>query len=294
MFERLSYFGKRSLKNIAAHKLMSTVSVSIVAASLVLLGIFIIIGTNVTVVLDKLGDCREINVYISKDAAGRPIADIESELKLLDGISSVKFYSREDRLAKVTKEVYGEGGYSFGVGENPLRDSYIITVSDAAEVDNIAKAAQEISGVEETVHSSDVINGIDAFARGVRAIVIWLAAVLLLIAVFITANTAKIGMSAYGDEIKIMRMVGATDGFITAPFVIQAIFLGIIGAALASIICLLGYALTADRAVAMMPGYLAAFVSVGKVAEAIMPTFFIVGIVIGVLGSIAAVKRYLK
>ena len=109
----LFYFLKNGMKNIISHKLMALASVCIMAASLMLLGLFVAGGLNVSSIMDKIGDSYEINVYLTNDASGRSISDIEDELNDISGVSKVKFYSREDRLEKVTEEVYGEEGYIF-------------------------------------------------------------------------------------------------------------------------------------------------------------------------------------
>ena len=291
--ERFFYFLRRGIKSAASHKLMSAASVGIVAASLVLLGMFVTVGVNLSSILEKLGDSREINVYLARNAAGRSISDIESELKLIDGVHSVKFFSREDRLEKVAREVYGEDGYSFGNGENPLRDSYILTIFDVSAAQRICDAAENVEGVEETVKSSDILGGIDAVVSGARNIGIWLMLIMLLISVFIIANAVRLGIASHGDEIGIMRTIGATDGFIVAPFLFQATFLGMVGAAAAGIICVGGYCLTANRFAVSLPQGIISLVGAGRVAAIVLPLLFGVGIVIGALGSLTAVRKYL-
>lgn len=294
MFERTIYFIKQGIKNIIGHKVMSIASICIVTASLSLLGILVSAGLNISEFMSSIGDSREINVYISNDAGGRSIEEIESELSSIDGVKEVRFFSREDRLSKVTEEVYGDDGYVFEEGENPLRDSYILTVSDLTVSDSVEVKAEAVEGVEETIRNSDIIGGIDMLTKGVRTIGIWIILILFLIAVFIISNTIKLGMTSYGSEIHIMKIVGATNRFIVTPFVIEAFLLGFIGAAVASLITVSGYAFLVNRASLMISADIISFVSISKTAFAIVPAFFITGGGMGIVGSLFAVTRYLK
>ncbi len=294
MLTNLKYFIKQGGKNIVSHKMMSFASVCIMAASFMLLGLFAAVGLNVNAFMDKLGDSCEINVYIKADAAGRSISDIEGDLKNIDGVSEVRFYSREDRLNKVTEEVYGKDGYAFSNDTNPLRDSYILIISDLSESEKISKEASEIAGVEEVIQNQDIISSIDVMTKAIKNIGIWIMLIFLLLAVFITSNTIKLGMVSHGEEIKIMKIVGATDGFIRAPFVIQGMLLGILGAIPASIAVSACYGVVINKVSAMVPSNIISFVSLGDTAMIVIPMFFAVGIIVGIIGSYTAAGRYFK
>ena len=105
---------------------MTVASICIAAAVLTLIGLFSALGINAAALTQRLGSNAEINIYIKSDLGDRDITDIETDLKHIDGVANVRFYSREDRMEKVSREVYGDDGYVFEQGENPLRDSYII------------------------------------------------------------------------------------------------------------------------------------------------------------------------
>lgn len=294
MFNKASYFIKQGMRNISGHRMMSLASICIVTASLMLLGIFTAQGINITKAMGHLEESREINVYLSKGAGGRPIEDIESELKVIDGIERVRFHSREDRLQSVIDEVYGEDGYIFSGDENPLRDSYIITISNSESADDICSKVMEVQGVEEIVRSSDVISGIDALTTGMKNIYIWITVLFLLIAIFIISNTIKLGISARRDEIEVMKTIGATNGFILMPFVFEAFFLGLIGAVIAGTFVVCGYSIIIGRAGAMISADIISFAAVSELTAVIVPLFLLMGVIIGVVGSMLAARKYLK
>ncbi len=288
------YFLKNGMKNIIGHKLMALASVCIMAASLMLLGLFTATGLNVNSLMGKIGDSYEINVYLKSDASGRSISDIEGELSDIRGVSDVRFYSREDRLEKVTEEVYGEEEYVFSSENNPLRDSYIITVSDLSQSDRITAIAQEVEGVEEVIQNQDIIGGIDTITKSVKNIGLWIMLVFLLLSVFIISNTIKLGVASQGAEIGIMKIVGATNGFIRGPFVMQGLLLGVFGATPASIILVLGYSAVFNKISAVVSPEIMTLVGVYDVAKLVIPLFFGLSIIVGIIGSYTAASKYFK
>ena len=294
MQKNFLYFLKQGCKNIISHKMMSFASVCIMTASLMLLGLFMAVGININTFMDKLGDSCEINVYIKSDAAGRSISDIEEDLKNIKGVSNVKFYSREDRLNKVTEEVYGKDGYAFSDENNPLRDSYILIISDLSQSERISAEAAEIVGVEEVIQNQDIIGGVEMMTKAVKNIGMWIMLIFYLLAIFIISNTIKLGMASHGEEIRIMKIVGATDGFIRAPFVIQGMLLGILGAIPASIAVSTGYGIVVHKVSAAVTSDIISFLSLADVAKIAVPTFFVVGILVGIIGSYTAAGRYFK
>lgn len=273
---------------------MTVASICIAAAVLTLVGLFATVGINVDEFTQRLGNVAEINVYIKTELDDRNITDIETDLKHIDGVESVRFYSREDRMEKVSREVYGGEENVFERGENPLRDSYIITVSDLSKADDVAKAAKATDGIDEVVKNSDTINGIQALISATKKAGLWLMFILIFLAVFIISSSIRLKLSSNADEIRIMQIVGATNSFIGIPYVIQGMIIGLIGALVAVIITLIGYAILTSRLELIVPQGLIRFVSVSGIAAAVIPIFILSGIIIGAFGSGLALRRYFK
>lgn len=294
MGSRAGYILREGLKSVFSSKIMSAASICIIAATLTLTGLLIAMGINVNAFMDRLGNSAEINVYLKSDAGGRTINDIESDLKRINGVKSVRFFSREDRMNKVSEEVYGEDGYVFGSGENPLRDSYIITVSDLTQSGEIARTAAEVGGVDEVIRNDDIIGGIDMLTSSVKSAGLWIMLILLLLSVFVVYMTVRQATAAHGDEIRIMSIVGATRGFIRGPYVVQGMLLGLVGAAISCAAIILGYGLLAAELADVLPRNIISFVTVGRIAALIVPLFAVSGTVIGAFGGFIAAERYLK
>ena len=291
---KFAYFFGQGIKYMTTHKFMSFASVCIVTASLVLFGLFAIIGINVNSVIDQLGSSYEINVYLSNNNDRPQPQIIQSNLEDIDGVTKAKYFSREDRLKKVTEEVYGEDAYAFEEGENPLRDSFVVTISDLSLVNKITDNISMVDGIDEIIQSSDIVSSIEKISNAVKHAGIILFIIFILMSMFIISNTINLGMVSHGEEIKIMNIVGATKGFIRTPFVIQGLLFGIIAALFASVIIVFGYNFVVDKMIAMFGSGVIEFINTKNMAVFIVPLFFIIGSVIGVFGSASSVNKYLK
>lgn len=282
---------RKGIRGISGHKMMSAASVCIVAAVFALLGIFIAVGMNVGHVVELLGDSREINVYIASDASGRKIEDIKAELSVLEGAEKVIYRSKEDRMMTVAEQIYGESGDAEELNCDILRDSFVIVAKDSSLVANISKSAEEVEGVEEIVCNADIIKNIDAAANAVLRLGFLIMLILLLLVVFIICNTIRLCVSSHADEIYLMQLIGATDGFIMIPYMVQGVLLGIFGAFIASVVVLGLYKAFESAALSMISQEILTFLPVGDIALAVICVYCVLSIGIGVVGAAASVGR---
>lgn len=287
---KLLYSFKYGFKNITSYKGMSAVSVFIIAAALSLAGIFAAVGINVNAIMDRVGRSYEINVYISKDSK-LDFKEIETELTEINNVKSVNFVSKSERLAKASAEFYGDDTEMFSEEENPLRNSFLVTVEDLGLLEQTKKELSAVEGIEEVICSSEVTAGITRLAEMFKGIWVRIMAVLVILALFIVYNTIRLKMSLFSDEIKIMRIIGASGGHIAGPYVVQGFILGIVGALVACIFVFIGYG-AAEMSIASV-GYAAILETVGifDIMISVAPKLLAFGAVIGTVGSIPAVMR---
>lgn len=294
MIKKAAYFFRQGIKNIKRRLSSSLVSICVVAAVFLIIGVFISVGLNVNVLARKLGDSCEINVYMAEVAPASPMQNVEEELRKIQGVKNVRFCSKDERLAKVTEDVYGEEENLFADGVNPLRDSYIVTAYNLSDVQRISEDVKAVDGVEEIVINSDIISAVNMLLRVLRSIGVILVIIFILLATLIVSGAIRLGMASSEEEIKIMKIVGATDGFITAPFVIQGVVLGIAGALVAIAITALGYEAVAQRVDYIISTDLVTLVATSRIVLVITPIFVVSGAVLGALGSLSAARKYLK
>ncbi len=289
MIEKIAYLFTQGIRNIKWRMSFCAISVSVITAVLLILGIFVAAGLNVNSLTEKLGDSCEINVYVRDGADG-----IEQELIKIHGVKKVRFCSKDERLAKVTEEVYGTEESLFAEGINPLRDSYIVTVSELSQINQIYGDIEAVDGVEDVIKNSDIISDVSALIKVVRNVGIIIAIILILIAILIISGTIRLSVASGEEEIRIMKIVGATNSFITLPYIIQGVILGVVGALIALMLTAFGYETVSQRIAYIISTDIVTLVGNGKVILVSLPLFVVSGAAVGAFGSFFAVRKYLK
>lgn len=287
------YFIKQGISGIMSNWLMSLASVSIVIASLAVLGIFIILGLNLTSVSANIEEQCKINVFVPHDATTAEFKAVGERLAELDNVKGVKYYTKEERYNDYKEDRYKDDADAIAAFEsdNPLRDSCVLTLDDPENAQSVIEAAQKVEGVEEVKNSLDLINKIVSVTNMVRTVTIWIVVILLVIAIFIISNTIKIGLFSRRKEINIMKFVGATNWFIRWPFIVEGMILGFIGSLFSATIVLIAYE-------AFYPGLVEfcgpiGIVSLAEVYNYIVWWFMGIGVLIGMIGSYTSIRKYL-
>lgn len=297
MFRGLWYFLRGGVKNIWRNKLMSAASVGIVAASLVLFGVFLLAEIDINSVLGSIEGQCEINVYISEDAGGSNLNRIYDELSKIQGIKEVRFLSKEERIELAKQTAYKDREYlidDLTGDDNPLRDSYVLSADDIGMSGEIAAAAEKVQGVDEVINLQQMVDRIKTLSSGLRRTGGVIMIVLALIAMFIIINTIKLGLIYRGREISIMRYVGASDSYICGPFMVEGLILGIAGAVIAAIPVLWAYSVFASKAGALLGFGFISLPDVWHVWHILAVWFLAIGAGIGLIGSGISIRKYLK
>lgn len=296
MFRALGYFLTRGFKNIWGNRLMSVASVGIVAASLILFGIFLLAGLNINALLRQVEDQCEINVYLTADAGGATLNQIEGELRAIPGVREVRFFSREERLERAKETTYQGKEYMLEDLEtdNPLRDSYILSVEQLSQAQQVASLASDVQGVDEVLNRQDLVERIRGITDVIQKIGLWMMLALGLVAMFIVVNTIRLGLLSRSREVNVMRFVGASNWYIRGPFMVEGILLGIIGAVLAAVLVLWGYRAGIRMLDQTMQTSMLQLLNASEVWFTISASFLGIGAGIGLLGSGISIRKYLK
>lgn len=293
IFRNLRYFFSQGIRGLVSNSLMTLASVGIVIASLVLFGTFVLLGMNLNYIGEQIKEQCEINVYLPREMSRDDVRKIGSELAKIKYVKEAQLYTKEERFNNFKDSSYEEQADVIDMLEqdNPLRDSYILVLEDVSRANEVAAAAGKIDGVEEVVNSQHLIQRIITLTNAIRHISIWLILVLAVVSVFIISNTIKLGMFSRRKEINIMKFVGATNWFIRWPFIIEGMFLGIIGALIASGIVLLGY----ESIYKGMQDFMGniRFLELYEVSGAVVLGFLIMGVGMGMIGSAMSIRKHL-
>lgn len=293
IFRNLKYFIVQGFKGLVSNSLMTLASIGIVVASLVLLGFFVLFGMNLNTVGDQIKEQCEINVYLPNEMDRDNVRAIGSQLTSIPHVKEAQLYTKEERLQNYKEGVYHEQAAVIDTleADNPLRDAYILTLDDVTKANEVALEASKIKGVEEVVNRQDLIQQILSITNTVKHVSVWLMLILAAISVFIISNTIKLGMFSRRKEINIMKFVGATNWFIRWPFIVEGMLLGAVGAAIATVVVMLGYTSVLPTLQGFMGNITLLLPS--QVLNIIIFAFLFIGMGIGMLGSAMSIRKHL-
>ena len=287
------YMVRETLISLKRHNWMSIASISTVAVSLFVLGIFMILVLNMNRMASFLESQVQISVYLKDDLSKEDIRGIGDDIRGLQGIDTVAVISRSD-AEKRLRERLGEQAYLLDAlgDQNPLPDSYEVTVRDPSMVETTAQAIAEFKGVEQTKYGQDVVEHLFDITRLIRIFGLVLMLLLAGATLFIISNTIRLTVFARRKEVAIMKYVGATDWFIRWPFMLEGVVMGFAGGVIAAIALKLVYA----AAAAKIYDTLAFFPLIPEQPFMTIIGMLIVisGMAIGALGSSISLKRFLK
>jgi cell division transport system permease protein len=230
----LGYFIREGLRGIASHKFMSFAAVGVIAACLLVTATFSLVAYNIGRAVDSISSQSEVLVYVDETYTRDEAVALEILLEALDNVKDAVFVSREEAFADYL-ETLGDDAYIMEdlIENNPLRDGYRIFLKDVSLHEETVAALEKVEGIADASSSREVFQRLVQIRRVVDIVSATLVAMLGAVSVFIIANTVKLAMFARRDEIGIMKMVGATNRFIRAPFVVEGMLLGMCAAGLA-------------------------------------------------------------
>jgi len=293
------YLVKEGFRNIYQNRIISIAAIGVLMACLLLVGSSMLFTMNVNELVGYFESQNEILVYLLDDAEGDELTEITEELKNMPNVDSVEFISREDGLIDWMDELGDDGTLlEWLIEDNPLQNSFRITVKDLSEMDETIDLIYDIGGVDTISASNEVAKAVTGLKQAVQwggmAVVILLAAVSL----SIISNTIRITIFNRRKEISIMKYVGATDAFIRLPFLSEGILLGIISATLSFFILWGGYEALiywlGNSALIWAELVLGQLIDFIDVAPKIYLCFLAAGVGIGGFGSVLFVGKYIK
>ena len=288
-----AYFIRECLSSVFVHGFTSLAAVSVIAACLMITGIFTLVAYNIDLQIRELEGKSEIVVYIDESVSREDALALGDSIRRLDNIKSAEFVTKEQLFEDYLQSL-GDDAYVMEElrDDNPLRDSYQITMKDVSLHGETVKALEALNGVAASSSMQEVSERLIQIRRVVHMISLTLVALLGAVSVFIIANTVKLAMFARKEEIAVMKMVGATNHFIRAPFVVEGMFLGLCAALLAFFIQWGVYAyVTAQLAQGTAILTMVDFRTVWQPVLGIMAG---AGLLLGVGGSVVTIRRFLK
>ncbi|WP_188454125.1 permease-like cell division protein FtsX [Virgibacillus oceani] len=291
--------GKRHLregiKNIFRNGWMTVASIGAVTTTLILVGAFLALMLNLNQMADNIEDDVEIKVLIDLTANESQIKSLGEDIKNIDEVASVKFSSKDEELENLIESM-GEEGESWQLFEqdNPLNHAYIIKAEDPVDTIDIANEIKGFEAVQEVNYGKDVVQKLFQFNEYARTIGLVLIAGLVFTAIFLISNTIKITIMARSREIGIMKLVGATNGFIRWPFFIEGLLLGVFGSIIPIAAIIVGYYYLENTLGDKISLSFVELLPFNPFAWQLSLIILAIGAFIGVWGSVMSVRKFLK
>lgn len=293
MVNSLSYFCAETFRSLRRNRFMAVASVLTVALSMFILGLFLCVVLNINHMAAYLESQVEMSVYLKDGLTTPQVMTVGSRIKALPGLVKIQFTNKDQAMENFKVQLGDQKGLLDAVNGNPLPASYQITfttperLKDAA---NIVTSYQEVDGVQ---YGQDIIEQLYKVARIIRVggmvIILFLAGAEL----FIISNTIRLTVFARRREIQIMKYVGATNGFIRWPFLLEGMVIGAIGSGMASLILWQGYELVA-REMAEAGLVFLPLIPIWPFVLYLTGMLLIAGIAIGAIGSCISLRKYMK
>lgn len=294
------YSIKQGLKNIKRNLLFSLASVGTIVSCLFLFGIFYCIIVNFRAAMSDIENTVTISVFFDKGISEDNISLIGEQIRLRPEVNTMDFISADEAWEQYAKENYDdyEAAMAAFAGDNPLKDSASYKIS-LKKLDNQAEFVQylkELQGVRKVLTSKVTADGIAALDSVVKYASIGIIIILLLVSVFLISNTITIGITVRKEEIAIMKLIGATNFFVRAPFIVEGVTIGLVGSMIPLVLVYYMY----DNVVQYIIGRysvvqsLFAFVPVGELFSVLIPVSAGIGIGLGLIGSLLTTRKHLK
>jgi cell division transport system permease protein len=294
------YSVRQGIKNIWRNKMFSLASIATMAACIFLFGLFFAIVTNFQSMVKDAEEGVAVTVLFDDDITPQQIAEIGECIKARPEVSAYNFKSADDAWEEFS-QIYFEGNEELAEGfgdDNPLQksESYEIYLNDVSMQDSLVSYLEGLDGVREVRRSEVVANTLSDFNRLIGYVSAGIILILLCVAVFLISNTVTVGIAVRKEEIAIMKLIGATDYFVRAPFVVEGILIGLIGSAIPLALLygmysrLIGYIMEKFNFLSSLMNFL----PVGTVFRTLTPVALLLGVGIGFLGSFVTIRKHLK
>ncbi|AST06173.1 cell division protein [Anoxybacillus flavithermus NBRC 109594] len=286
---------RESFKSLGRNGWMTFASISAVTVTLLLVGVFLVIMLNIQHITKQIERDVEIRVHVDLSATDADKDALRAKLEALSGVEKVTYSSKDEELQKLI-ESFGEDGQSFRLFEqdNPLSDVFIVKAKNPLDTEKIAKQIEKLPSVGKVKYGKGQIEKLFAATKTIRNVGLALIVGLLFTAMFLISNTIKITIFARRREIEIMRLVGATNGFIRWPFFLEGLWLGVFGAVVPIVIVLSAYSYVFDLLYPKLKDTFFQLLPFYPFAWQLAAVLVLLGACIGIWGSMMSVRRFLK
>lgn len=282
-------------KNIIRNGWMSIASIGAVTVTLVLVGTFVALMLNINEMTKKVEQDVEIKTLIESQADDKAIAEVGDKIKAIKEVDSISFSSKNDELENLI-ESFGDEGEAWGLfkQDNPLNHAYVIKTKEPRDTETVANQIEGFDHVHKVIYGKEVVPQLFKFNTYARNIGLALIVGLVLTAMFLISNTIKLTIMARSEEIGVMKLVGATNGFIRWPFFVEGLLLGVLGSVLPIVVIATSYYYVVNNFSDKITLSFVEILPFNPFVWQLSAIILLVGAFIGIWGSVMSVRKFLK
>lgn len=278
--------------NVFKNKKSTGASLMIMCATMIIFGIFLILTENINHFVAEVESAQGIQVFINNEATQEQIEEVEEKLRALDGVSTTEYVSKEDALTQMKDRFGDKKDLLAGYEENNIFPaSYVVTLTDLSKSKEVQDQILTFDNIKKITSKDETVTTLINLANGIKIVTGVILILLIIISIFIIANTIKLTVHARRKEISIMKYVGATNGFIRWPFIVEGMIIGVFASAISIVLVGIAYSLIAEQMVnsQFMQVINMSLVTFSDMFNSIIFVYMLLGIGIGAIR-----KRYLN
>ena len=290
-----TYLIKEGYMNLNKHGSKTVSTMLIICATMLILGIFVIIFQNVNANVKTLRLEQGLQAFIEDKTTDDEVEYMKDELSLIEGVSEVEYMSKAEAFEDA-KDQFKDQDYFLDGLENLdiFPASFIVKFENIEDVDNIKAQVEKVEGIYKVKYNASTIEAVISISKVANYFLLGVGSVLLVVSIFIISNTIKLAVYSNKREIMIMRYIGAKNSFIVKPFIVEGAIMGVVSALISFIVISVVYVYTY---VALNSSYALGvfkFIPYSSIWYQILGVYLILGLFIGIFGSAISLKKYLK
>lgn len=272
---------------------MTFASIGIMASCLIIMGSFALIAMNLEYNLDSLMAENEFLAYVDENLSDEEGAALSDQISAIDNVAEANYITRDEALSDYVGDLEDDSLYQ-DLPSSVLRGRYSIQVTDIEQLQDTIDQVRNVDGIVKISAALDVADGFITMRNVTAIIALLMVVVLVIVSLFIVSNAIKLATSSREGEIAIMKMVGATNGFVRWPFVIEGIILGVSSALLAFLVQWGVYQLLIQAVSVYSHVQLISMIPFEQLRVPMLIAFGGIGLIVGVLGSLVTIRKFLR
>ncbi len=288
-----AYFFQEGFSNMFTHGFMSFAAIGITVACLLIMGTFSLVAVNAEATLSDLEEENQVLAFVDESLTEEQARALEDDLLAVPNVASVEFISRTEAMETFQADYEDEALFQ-GLPDSTLRHRFAVTPEDISKQAELREDLLAVDGIAKVNAWDELSDGFITIRNIAAVVCVALIAILFLVSVFIIANTIKLTTFDRREEIAIMKMVGATNGFIRWPFVYEGFLMGLLSALIAFLLQWGLYGLITNGIAGSDAFSIVSIVPFSAIWLPVALIFIAVGMLIGIGGSVSAIRQFLK